>query len=112
MTCATGFGTRTVCRTTAMTLRTCHILTHLELLGHAGSNFLQIQTHLKAQVATTLYLTASAEKVTEATTEVEAIAEDGVQYVIDIEASSATKASAHVRTVETKLVVLLALLLV
>ena len=56
----------------AVTVRACHLLAHLELLGDARGTLFQRQAHLKAQVAAAVLRLASAASAAETSSEAEA----------------------------------------
>ena len=105
---ASGLGTTTV------TMWAVDVLAHLEFLGNAGVYLLECQLNLKTKVASAMLLwaTLSATEATETVT-TEYIAEhreDVVHIHCAFESAETTESAAHVRTVESELVVLLACL--
>ena len=97
--------------TSTATMWTRDILANLELLGNTSINLLECKFHLQAQVAAAMLLSAtlSAAKATKAVT-AENVAEhreDIIHVHVGFESAETTKSAAHVRTVESELVVLL-----
>ena len=117
MTGRTGLWLRTSLAAGTVTSRTGYILANLKLLGTSSVSFLQGELGLNAQVATLvlLWLSATAAKASTEASETAVSAEDVAKHredVIHIHAGSTTEAAAKaaLRTVESKLVVLLTLL--
>ena len=117
VTCGAGLAATVALGTRTVTVSAGDVFSHLELLGDARIDFLESQSHLQAQVAASVYLRATTASTTEATSEAVS-AEDIAKHREDIihvhrcsaEAIEASaEATAH-RTVESKLIVLLALL--
>ena len=116
----TGFWLRTSLAARTVTSRTGHVLANLKLLGASCEGFLQGELSLNAQVSSLilLWLSATASKATAESAESAespVSAEDVAKHredVIHVHAGSTTESAAEsaLRTVESKLVVLLTLL--
>ena len=114
MTCGAGLGLCATFGAGAFALFAGHILAHLEALGHTAGDVLQRELHLQPQVAATVdalaVLLAAAESAESA--EAAVTAEDVAEHaedVVHIHAATAESAEAALRTVESELVVLTAL---
>ena len=113
----TSFWLRTSLAARTVTSRTGHVLANLKLLGASCEGFLQGELSLNAQVSSLilLWLSATASKATAESAESPVSAEDVAKHredVIHVHAGSTTESAAEsaLRTVESKLVVLLTLL--
>ena len=116
MTVLASFCSATLLSTSAVAVFARYVLTHLKLLGNARSNLLQRQTNLQTKVRATILrglMTATSEAAKSSAMSTEHIAkhrEDIVhrETTSSTERTSTTKATT--RSIETKLVILLAFL--
>ena len=120
VTCAvtsrTGLRLRTTLASSTVARRTCYVLANLELLGATCKSLFQSKLSLYTQVSTLilLWLGTSSAKSAETATESTVTAEDVAKHredVVHVHAcATAETAKSSLRTVESKLIVLLALL--
>ena len=128
MTSITGLWLCRALSSCTVTVRTLYVLAHLELLRNTSSHLLKSKADLQTKVRTTMgcrfamttaSIESSAENILEASSsvssaEVESPTENRVQDIVDVKAieTASSEASAHLWTVKSKLVVLLAFCIV